>query len=186
MAEAELSGKQGEGRRHHQRPEPVPRAAHPGDQSGGEERPGGGDRTRRTKRVVFGTLSIWTWYARTPSATPAIASATWIQRVAVMRASSHGRAAESTGRAPASRPGNTPRRVPSAPGYRREAPLVPSGHDEYQLTYRSRWRFGDRPHLDQDLARRALEIALYVVVAAALTGAWLAFFTFVPFDLRVH
>jgi len=38
----------------------------------------------------------------------------------------------------------------------------------------------------QDIARRAFEIALYVVVAAALTGAWLAFFTFVPFDLRVH
>jgi hypothetical protein len=38
----------------------------------------------------------------------------------------------------------------------------------------------------QDLARRAFEIALLVVVAAALTGAWLAFFTFVPFDLRVH
>ena len=34
----------------------------------------------------------------------------------------------------------------------------------------------------QDIARRALEIALYVAVAAALTGAWLAFFTFVPFD----
>lgn len=38
----------------------------------------------------------------------------------------------------------------------------------------------------QDLARRAVEIALFLVVAAALTGAWLAFFTFVPFDLRVH
>ena len=38
----------------------------------------------------------------------------------------------------------------------------------------------------QDIARRALEIALFVVVAAALTGAWLALFTFVPFDLRVR
>jgi hypothetical protein len=38
----------------------------------------------------------------------------------------------------------------------------------------------------RDLARRALEIALFVVIAAALTGAWLAFFTFVPFDLRVQ
>ena len=38
----------------------------------------------------------------------------------------------------------------------------------------------------QDIARRALEIALVVVIAAALTGAWLAFFTFVPFDLRVR
>jgi hypothetical protein len=38
----------------------------------------------------------------------------------------------------------------------------------------------------QDIARRALEIALVVVFAAALTGAWLAFFTFVPFDLRVR
>ena len=38
----------------------------------------------------------------------------------------------------------------------------------------------------QDIARRAFEIALYVVIAAALTGAWLALFTFVPFDLRVR
>jgi hypothetical protein len=38
----------------------------------------------------------------------------------------------------------------------------------------------------QYIARRALEIALFVVVAAALTGAWLAFFTFMPFDLRVR
>ena len=38
----------------------------------------------------------------------------------------------------------------------------------------------------QDSARRALEIALVVVVAAALAGAWLAFFTFVPFDLRIR
>ena len=41
-------------------------------------------------------------------------------------------------------------------------------------------------HTKQDIARRALEIALFVVIAAALTGAWLAFFTFVPFDLRVR
>jgi len=38
----------------------------------------------------------------------------------------------------------------------------------------------------QDIARRALGMALVVVFAAALTGAWLAFFTFVPFDLRVR
>ena len=38
----------------------------------------------------------------------------------------------------------------------------------------------------QDIARRALEFALFIVVTAALTGAWLAFFTFVPFDLRVR
>lgn len=38
----------------------------------------------------------------------------------------------------------------------------------------------------QDIVRRALEIALYVVIAAALTGAWLALFTFVPLDFRVH
>jgi hypothetical protein len=38
----------------------------------------------------------------------------------------------------------------------------------------------------QDIARRALEIALFVVIAAALTGAWLAFFTFAPFDLRLR
>ena len=38
----------------------------------------------------------------------------------------------------------------------------------------------------QGIARRALEIALVVVFAGALTGAWLAFFTFVPFDLRIR
>ena len=38
----------------------------------------------------------------------------------------------------------------------------------------------------QHIARRAVEIALFLVVAAAVTGAWLAFFSFVPFDLRVH
>ena len=36
------------------------------------------------------------------------------------------------------------------------------------------------------IARRAVEITLFVVIAAALAGAWLAFFTFVPFDLRVR
>lgn len=38
----------------------------------------------------------------------------------------------------------------------------------------------------QEISRRALEIALFIVVAAALTGAWLAFFTLAPFDLRVR
>lgn len=38
----------------------------------------------------------------------------------------------------------------------------------------------------QDIAGRAFEIALVLAVAAALTGAWLVFFTFVPIDLRVH
>lgn len=33
--------------------------------------------------------------------------------------------------------------------------------------------------------RKAAEVALVLVVAAALTGAWLAFFTFVPFDLTL-
>lgn len=32
------------------------------------------------------------------------------------------------------------------------------------------------------IARKAAEIALVIVVGAALTGAWLAFFTFVPLD----
>ncbi len=44
----------------------------------------------------------------------------------------------------------------------------------------------DATHTKQDIARRAFEIALFVVIAAALTGAWIAFFTFVPFDLRVR
>ena len=34
----------------------------------------------------------------------------------------------------------------------------------------------------QNLARKAAEVALVLLVAAALTGAWLAFFTFVPLD----
>ncbi|HEX4747504.1 MAG TPA: hypothetical protein VFU99_11565 [Gaiellaceae bacterium] len=33
------------------------------------------------------------------------------------------------------------------------------------------------------IARRAFEIALGIAIVAALTGAWLTFFTFVPFDL---
>jgi len=41
-------------------------------------------------------------------------------------------------------------------------------------------------HTKQDIARRTLEVALFVVIAAALTGAWLAFFLFVPFDLTPH
>ena len=35
----------------------------------------------------------------------------------------------------------------------------------------------------QHIARRAFEIALAIVIVAALTGAWLTFFSFVPFDL---
>ena len=34
----------------------------------------------------------------------------------------------------------------------------------------------------QHLARKVFEVALVLLVAAALTGAWLAFFTFVPLD----
>jgi hypothetical protein len=34
----------------------------------------------------------------------------------------------------------------------------------------------------QNLARKTAEVAVVLVVAAALTGAWLAFFTFVPLD----
>jgi len=34
----------------------------------------------------------------------------------------------------------------------------------------------------QNLARKATEVALVLLVAAALTGAWLALFTFVPLD----
>jgi hypothetical protein len=41
-------------------------------------------------------------------------------------------------------------------------------------------------HTTHDTARRAFEIAICLVVAAALAGAWLAFFTFVPLDLRIH
>ena len=34
----------------------------------------------------------------------------------------------------------------------------------------------------QNRARKAAEVALVLLVAAALTGAWLAFFTYVPLD----
>jgi hypothetical protein len=34
----------------------------------------------------------------------------------------------------------------------------------------------------QQLARKVAEVSLALLVAAALTGAWLAFFTFVPLD----
>jgi hypothetical protein len=37
-----------------------------------------------------------------------------------------------------------------------------------------------------DIARRAFEIAVAVAIAAALAAAWLALFSLVPFDLRVH
>jgi hypothetical protein len=38
----------------------------------------------------------------------------------------------------------------------------------------------------QHIARRLAEIAVAVAIVAALTGAWLTFFTFVPFDLTPH
>ena len=38
-------------------------------------------------------------------------------------------------------------------------------------------------HSRKQFARKAAEVALVLLVAAALTGAWLAFFTFVPLDL---
>lgn len=34
----------------------------------------------------------------------------------------------------------------------------------------------------KDIGRKAVEVALALLFVAALTGAWLAFFTFVPFD----
>lgn len=38
------------------------------------------------------------------------------------------------------------------------------------------------PASKHHLARRAAEVAFALIVIAALTGAWLAFFTFVPLD----
>jgi hypothetical protein len=35
----------------------------------------------------------------------------------------------------------------------------------------------------KDIGRKAVEVALALLFVAALTGAWLAFFTFVPFDV---
>lgn len=40
-----------------------------------------------------------------------------------------------------------------------------------------------RTSATSNTARQALEIALALVIVAALTGAWLMFFSFVPFDL---
>ena len=37
-----------------------------------------------------------------------------------------------------------------------------------------------------DFARRAFEIALFVVIAAAVAGALVAFVPFVPLDFRIH
>ena len=37
-------------------------------------------------------------------------------------------------------------------------------------------------HSKKELARKAAEAALALIVIAALTGAWLAFFTFLPLD----
>jgi len=46
------------------------------------------------------------------------------------------------------------------------------------------WLHGARSsaHRKKQLARKAAEVVLALVVVAALTGAWLAFFTFVPLD----
>ena len=46
------------------------------------------------------------------------------------------------------------------------------------------WLHGARSsaHSKMQLARKAAEVALVLLVVAALTGAWLAFFTFVPLD----
>lgn len=46
------------------------------------------------------------------------------------------------------------------------------------------WLHGARSgaHSKKQLARKAVEVVLALVVVAALTGAWLAFFTFVPLD----
>jgi hypothetical protein len=44
---------------------------------------------------------------------------------------------------------------------------------------------GDAPAIartSNHIARRALEVALAVAIVAALAGAWLTFFSFVPFD----
>ena len=37
-------------------------------------------------------------------------------------------------------------------------------------------------HGNKHFARKAAEVAVAVLIAAALTGAWLALFTFVPLD----
>ena len=46
------------------------------------------------------------------------------------------------------------------------------------------WLHGARSsaHSKKHFVRKAAEVALVLLVAAALTGAWLAFFTFVPLD----
>ena len=53
-----------------------------------------------------------------------------------------------------------------------------TNHTSYTWLHGALWSAGSK----QNLARKAAEVALVLLVAAALTGAWLAFFTFVPLD----
>ena len=102
-----------------------------------------------------------------------------------MRESSHGRAAESTGRTPVPRSGK-PRDESKARPVTAE---TPRSYRRGMTNLSSHIAVGGATttaDTKQDIARRAFEIALFVAVAAALTGAWLAFFTLVPLDFRVH
>lgn len=49
-------------------------------------------------------------------------------------------------------------------------------------SYRSLQGALESARTKQNLARKSAEVALALLFVAALTGAWLAFFTFVPFD----
>ena len=55
-----------------------------------------------------------------------------------------------------------------------------TNHSSYTWLHGALW--GARN--TQNVVRKTAEIALVLVVAAALTGAWLAFFTFVPLDFN--
>jgi len=53
-----------------------------------------------------------------------------------------------------------------------------TNHTSYTWLHGALWSVRSK----QTVARKAAEVALVLLVAAALTGAWLAFFTFVPLD----
>ena len=146
VAVPKLPREQGEARRDHQRAKTVRRPAHPGHEPGEEERPRGHDGAGRTKlgrrRQVVDLNPVGEdaeHDPREPQRDLDPARARHARIVTLSRPRVHGAH-------PGRDIGKSPSRVPSAPGYRRDAPLLPSGHDESQLTYRSRWRLGDPRH----------------------------------------
>ena len=104
----------------------------------------------------------------------------------VMRQSSHGSRGGVNGAPPGDEIGKFPRRFQSAPGYRRGATAHHGGMTNPGTHNRGRAsRFGDHRHHAGRSLVAALEIA-HRRRSALDAGAWLAFFTVVPFDLRIR